>query len=432
MYAQARKVPFTDPDSQPAIAFVSVTVIPMDVQGVRTAQTVLVRQGRIVAMGVDRDVPLPHDVSRIDGRGMYLLPGLVDAHVHLLDDSSIPDFAMYLANGVTTIRNMQGTPLHLRLRDEIARGARLGPALYTTSAFADVDVMHSPRQARQFVRRAHMDGYDAIKLHSPLPPELFRAVTEEALRVGIPVVGHAPSRRVSLAGAVAAGQRTIEHVESLMQEGTDQQNPQVADIALVVRQLAGKSVCVTPTLVAFQNVIRMTEEYPTLASLTRRPEMRYVDPALRAHWLPDSNDYVTRWRGHAAEIPIALAKFRRQYTWMQGLTKALAEAGVPLVAGTDASVAMVIPGFSLPEEIRLLHAAGLSPAQALGAATRDAAVCLGGGSEFGTVNVGKRADLVLLAGNPLNDLSALTAPVGVMVRGRWLTAAQLTQQLQSR
>lgn len=261
---------------------------------------------------------------------------------------------------------------------------------------------------------------------------IFSRQSPKKRYAGIPIVGHAPSRQVSLAGAVAAGQRTIEHVESLMQEGTDQQNPKAADIAIIVRQLAGTSGCVTPTLVAFQNVIRMTEEYPSLASLTRRPEMRYVDPALRASWRPASNEYVTRWRGHEAELPGALAKFRRQYTWMQALTKALAEAGVPLVAGTDASVAMVIPGFSLPEEIRLLHAAGLSPAQSLVAATRDAAVCLGGGSDFGTIGVGKRADMILLASNPLNDLSALAAPIGVMVRGRWLTAAQLTQQLHSR
>ena len=182
MHAQVTNVLLAHHDVQQAIAFVNVTVIPMDVPGVHIGQTVLVRKGRIVAVGADRDVPLPHDVSRIDGRGMYLLPGLVDAHVHLLDERATPDFAMYLANGVTTIRNMQGAPLHLRLRDEIARGARLGPTLYTTSAFVDIDVVHSLREARQFVQRASADGYDAIKLHSPLPPDLFKAVAEEALR----------------------------------------------------------------------------------------------------------------------------------------------------------------------------------------------------------------------------------------------------------
>lgn len=432
VHAQDTLARLERPDSQRAMAFVNVSVIPMDEPGVRSGQTVLVRQGRIAAMGRDRDVPVSQDIVRIDGRGMYLLPGLVDAHVHLFDESAIPDFAMYLANGVTTIRNMYGTPLHLRLRNEVARGLRVGPTLYTTSAFAEGIAVRTSWGARRFVQRAQRDGYDAIKLHRPLSPGLFLTVTQEARRIGIPVVGHAPGRPLSLADAVAAGQRTIEHAESMMQEGTDDRIPRKADIAPIVHQLAGKSVCVTPTLVTFQHVIRITEQYPTLAGMIGRSEMRYVDPALRAQWSPESNEYVTRWRGHEAEIPGALAKFRRQYTWMQQLTKALASAGVPLVAGTDASVAMVIPGYSLQEEMRLLHDAGLSRAQVLAAATRDAAICMGGGAEFGTIRVGKRADLLLLTRNPLEDLSALTAPAGIMARGRWLTSAQLTQQLQPR
>jgi imidazolonepropionase-like amidohydrolase len=430
--AQEKAARSASPDSLQVIAFVGVAVIPMDGPGVRSGQTVLVRRGRITAMGRAGAVRVPADALRIDGRGRYLVPGLVDAHVHLFDQSSIPDFALYLANGVTTIRNMQGAPMHLRLRDELARGERLGPTLYTTSAFVDVDAVHSPEEARQFVRRARADGYDAIKVHRPLPPPLFYAVTAEARRLGIAVVGHAPNAQVTLAGAARAGQRTVEHAESIMQEGTDQQNPDPADIAPLVRQLAGTGVCVTPTLVIFQNVIRMTEQYPTLTGLLGRAEMRYVDPALRAYWGPDSNEYVTRWRGHESEVPTALAKFRRQYVWMQRLTKALADRGVPIVAGTDASGGMVIPGFSLPEEVRLLHEAGLSPYQSLAAATRDAAICLGAGPEFGTVTVGKRADLLLLASNPLESLAALGAPVGVMARGRWLPADQLERQLRPR
>jgi imidazolonepropionase-like amidohydrolase len=418
-----------DPDSLRAIAIVGVATIPMDAPTVDLGQTVLIRRGRIVAMGPEGDVPMPRGTLQIDGHGKYLLPGLVDAHVHLLGERSTPDFALYLANGVTTVRNMQGAPLHLRLRDELARGERLGPTLYTASAFADDDAVHSPEEARRFVQKAHARGYDAIKVHRPLPPPLFEAVTAEARRLGIPVVGHAPDSRVTLAGAASAGQRTVEHAESIMQEGTNQRDPDTGDIAPLVHQLAGTGVCVTPTLVVFQTVIRMTEQYPALSGLVARPAMQYVDPTLRAEWGPGSNEYVTRWRGHESDVPGALVKFRRQFAWMQRLTKALADAGIPIIAGSDASAAMVIPGFSLPEEVRLLHDAGLSPYQALAAATRDAAICLGGGTEFGTIGVGKRADLVLLASNPLADLTALSAPVGVMVRGRWFAAPELERQL---
>jgi hypothetical protein len=217
-----------------------------------------------------------------------------------------------------------------------------------------------------------------------------------------------------------------------MQEGTNQQAPDTADIPRLVHQLAGTGVCVTPTLVVFRNVVRMTEQHPTLSNLLAQPEMRYVNPELRAGWAPERNEYVTRWRSHESEMPGALAKFRRQYVWMQRLTRALAEAHVPIVAGTDASTAMVLPGFSLSQEVKLLNEAGLTAYESLAAATRDAARCLGGAGEFGTIGVGKRADFVLLPRNPLDDLTALSTPVGVVTRGRWLPPARLRELTRAR
>ncbi len=160
--------------------------------------------------------------------------------------------------------------------------------------------------------------------------------------------------------------------------------------------------------------------------------MQLVSPELRAAWMPARNEYVTRWRGHESEVPGALLKFRRQYAWMQHLTKALSDSGIPIVAGSDAPGGMAIPGFSLLEELHLLNEAGLSPYRVLAAATRDAARCLGGDAEFGTIRVGKRADVVLLDRNPLVDLSALQTPVGVVLRGRWLPAWRLKRLPRSR
>jgi imidazolonepropionase-like amidohydrolase len=388
---------------------------------------VVTSRGRIIAIGPEGLARVPDGALVIDGRGRFLLPGLVDAHVHLFGKESEPELALYLLNGVTTVRNMHGEPYHLRLRDELAHGVRLGPTLYTTSAFADVDAIHSVEEARTFVRTAKRLGYDAIKVHRPLPPDLYLAVADEARREHTPLVGHAPDPRVGFDGAARAGQRTIEHAESIMQEGTDQQAPDSADIPRIVRQLRGTGVCVTPTLVVFRSVVQMTEQYPGLASLLARPEMQLISAELRTAWMPDQNEYVTRWRGHEAEVPGALSKFRRQYLWMQHLTKALSDAGVPIVTGSDAPGGMAIPGFSLLEEMRLLNEAGMSPYRVLNAATHDAAHCLGGDSEFGTVTVGKRADLVLLDRNPLEDLSAFHTPVGVMTRGRWLSASRLNR-----
>ena len=154
--------------------------------------------------------------------------------------------------------------------------------------------------------------------------------------------------------------------------------------------------------------------------------MSYVTATLRKAWEPDQNEYVTRWRGHESELPTAAAKFVRQYAFMQRLTKKLADADVPLLAGTDASIAMVIPGYSLPEELRLLVNAGLTPYQALGAATRNAAACMGRPGEFGVVARGRRADLVLVDQDPLANIAALSRPpVGIVLRGDWLGPPQI-------
>jgi imidazolonepropionase-like amidohydrolase len=426
------QVPRTHPEPLQTVAIIGASVLSMDGPGVQARRTVLIRDGRITAIGPEGSISVPTGALSIDGHGRFLIPGLVDAHVHLFGEESTPELLLYLRNGITTVRNMHGEPYHLRLRDELARGVRLGPTLYTTSGFADGDAIHSVAEAGQFVRAAKRQGYDAIKVHRPLPPGLFAAVANEARREHIPLVGHAPDHRVGLGGAARAGQRTVEHAESIMQEGTNQQAPDSADIPRLVQQLIGSGVCVTPTLVVFKSVVQMTEQYPALAGLRARPEMQFISTALRAAWMPAQNEYVTRWRGHEAELPGALMKFRRQLAWMQHLTKALSDAGVPIVAGSDAPGGMAIPGFSLLEEMRLLNEAGLSPYQVLAAATRDAARCLDRDSEFGTVSVGKRGDLVLLDRNPLLDLSALNTPLGVVARGRWIPASRSRQLVRPR
>jgi imidazolonepropionase-like amidohydrolase len=272
-------------------------------------------------------------------------------------------------------------------------------------------------------------GYDAVKIHLPPDRDVYDAVVAAARTERISVVGHAPGRPLGVAAAVHAQQRTIEHAEGIMQAETDEQQPDTADIPRIVALLRGSGICVTPTLVTFDHVIRMTEQYPTMRELLTRPEMQYVRAALRDTWAPPQNEYVTRWRGHETEVPSALAKFRRQYTWMRRLVAALAEAGVPLMSGTDASIAAVVPGFSLHEELRLLVGAGLSPYAALRAATADAATCLDHRGEFGIVRPGARADLLVLGGDPLIDVAEAAHPVGIVVRGQWLPADTLRRML---
>ncbi len=420
------------------LAIVGATVIPMTEPSEAAARneirlpnyTVLIRSGKIVALGQSDSIRLPANVQRIDGRGRFLIPGLVDAHAHLMGVAAAADLPLYLLNGVTTVRNMYGEPYHLRWRREIATGVLLGPTLFTTSALTDG--LPTPEKARAFVRRARDAGYDAIKFHAALAPGVYDALTTAAHSDGIPVVGHTPGRPLGIAKAVRAKQRTIEHAESIMQAETTEEQPDVADIARVVALLHGSGICVTPTLVAFDHVVQMTEQYPSLHDLLARPEMDYVRAELRSDWEPTRNEYVTRWRGHESELPGALTKFRRQYSWMRDLVAAFAAAGVPILAGTDASIPTVVPGFSLHEELRLLVAAGVPPYAALRAATANAAACFGHAEQFGVIRPGARADLVLLDRDPLVDISAAAQPRAIVVRGRWLPRDTLVRLIARR
>ena len=246
------------------IAVIGATVVPLTDGPTTQARdakrllnhTVLIRSGRIVAVGPSDSVAAPQGALQIDGRGRYVIPGLVDAHIHLLGLESSADLPLYLINGVTTVRNMYGEAYHLRWRHEVATGSRLGPTLFTTSAFADR--VTSVDQARAFVHRARADGYDAVKVHLTLAPAIYDALIESARRERIPVVGHAPRRPGGIAVAVRAGQRTIEHAESIMQAEGDEQEPDAADITRIAALLRGSGICVTPTLVTFDPIGRAT------------------------------------------------------------------------------------------------------------------------------------------------------------------------------
>ena len=159
------------------LAIIGTTVIPMDRDTVLPDYTVLVRGARIVAVGPERAVSVPRGATRIDGHGRYLIPGLVDMHVHLVGEESASDLALYLGNGVTTVRNMYGEPYHVTWRDEIARGTRLGPTLYTTGPFVPGDLR--PDQARGLVAEQRAAGYDFIKVHDSLSVEAYGALVRQ-------------------------------------------------------------------------------------------------------------------------------------------------------------------------------------------------------------------------------------------------------------
>lgn len=422
--------------SQPGdtTVFLHVDVIPMDQERILPDQAVIVEDGRITAVRPSAQAELPEGASTIDGRGKYLMPGLADMHVH----PDRPDqLLLFIANGVTTIRNMHGGPRYLEWKQKIADGELLAPLVYTTGPLIDAAPgrvpgsarVDTPEEARRVVLDQKEAGYDYIKVLSGLSQETYDAVMDEAARQGLQVVGHVPPA-VGLDHAVRSGQLSIEHMDGIAQSAVEDDFPledptdrwayyeawkhvdadKIADVAEV---LAAQGTWVCPTLVSMQSD-PMPDE---IEEMLRRPEIRFV-------W-PETVDY---WRNTA--LPADFVQVLRDGIEGRMLTlRMLHEAGVRLVLGTDSTAGFVLHGFGTLRELEILVEAGLTPYEALEMATRNAAEMVGASEEFGTIARGRRADLILLEANPLDDVSNVAKRSGVMVRGRWYEQTELEAEL---
>jgi imidazolonepropionase-like amidohydrolase len=427
----------------------------MDRERVLRGQTVVVRDGIIAEVGDAKKVRVPAGAERIDGRGKYLLPGLVDMHTHLFSDDDFPEelagdeLALMLANGVTTIRLMIGTPEHLAMRRRVEAGDLLGPTLYVASpqlagraygggASFNGRVVTTPEEARAAVRDFKAAGYDFIKLTTAITPEVYDAVTEAAKESGIRVVGHVDVR-VGLRRALAAGQQ-IEHLDSYMEAVLKDDAPSkasVSDVGVwrkpnwqsldyvddrkveeVARATARAGVYTCPTLSFFKLSFAVE---PTEEEVRARPDYRFFPQSLRESRHAALKRFWT-------EPPTA--ERRRRYQGVRDrLVKAIHEAGGKIMAGSDTPELFLLYGFTLHRELRNLVGAGLSPYAALEAATRNPAEYLRALDRFGTVARGRRADLLLLEANPLDSIANTERRAGVMVRGHWLPEAELRAML---
>ena len=406
------------PLSSTEAAFVGVTVIPMDSPEVLLNQTVIVRDGRIANVGPAGEIHPSADALTIDGHGKFLMPGLADMHVHLMDEN---DLLMLLANGVTTVCNMAGVPMHLEIRERLRDAKLLGPMLYTTGPmieagndpfFAAARKVESVADAKQLVEDTKSGGYDFVKMHGERSLEVYDAVFDAARKAGLRVVGHA-SESVGMKHALELGQATIEHAEEYIYCHFHHR-PDASKMDEIVSLTKSAGTYVTPTLVAYDYVMRSATN---IQSLLARPENRLYAQWKQANWGPDKN---RKAKALAGDGP----RMKRFFAFQKKIVRALNDKGVPLMTGTDyGGPAFLLPGFDVHVEIENLVSAGLSPYDALRAATVNPGRFIG--ESFGTISVGSRADLLLLDANPLEDVRNAKKPAGVMVRGQWLPKNEL-------
>jgi imidazolonepropionase-like amidohydrolase len=410
----------------PLTAFVHVNVVTMDDPQVLRDRTVLVKDGTIAAIGTA--LPVPAGAAIVDGGGSaYLSPGLADMHTH---STTKRDMAVYLANGVTTVLNMgDATPEFVgQVRPAIERGRLPGPRVVVawrvdgSQRYGNVMVT-SADEARALVRLAKTNGYAFIKVYNDLSKEAFDAFIDEGRILHVPVVGHGVTS-VGILKQLAAGQVLVAHTEEFLYTGFTQppaaylnQAPADAEIPAMVRTVRATGAYVTADLNTYATIARQWGKPDVLAAMLAAPTTRYVSPDRRLDWRGE--DYVRRHGSLDARLAF-LGRF----------TKALADGGVPLVVGTDApSIPGIAPGFSVHDDLDRLVAAGLTRRQALAAATRTPGEFLSkyvpGAQPAGVLRVGDRADMILSADNPLDDLGTLRKPLGVMAAGRWHARPEL-------
>lgn len=412
-----------NPRPEQPVAFVHVNVVPMDKDQLLRDQTVIVNDGRIRAVGPAATTPVPKGAQVVRAAGQYLLPGLADMHVHLYFPEEL---TLYVVNGVTTVFNLNGQPAHLNWRTLTASGGLLGPTIYSVGP--TFDHSRTAEEAVKEVDQQFADGYDGIKIYNQVSAAEYPALAAEVKRKNLVFVGHI-AREPGFVATLNAGQN-IAHAEEYLytffnehptpdNDLTHPLDPDKIPQAVAMTKQAGVSVIAT--LVAYHNIVR---QLTGLQDYLRNPDLKYLSPVMLEQMQPDQNSYLQR-------IPKdAIPHMSTNYEFQKKLVKALHDAGVPILAGTDsASQGLGVSGFTLIEEIENFQEIGFTPYAALKTATTDAAALLRQSNEFGTVTVGKRADLVLLRENPLEDVHHLHAIVGVMTRGRWIPDSERTTLL---
>jgi hypothetical protein len=416
------------PPANEAIAFVNVSVIPMDRERILSRQTVIVENGVITRVGDASRVRVPAGAATIDGAGKYLVPGLVDLHVHLA--SNPPDeqrtiLKLFVANGVTTVLNMRGVPQILELRSAVASGSVFGPRIYSVGPYVNEPFVTTPDEVERAVVAQKAAGYDFVKLHGDLSREAYARLNAVARREGIRVIGHAP-RNLGVQAMFEERQYALAHAEEFLYDernrSTDSSLPYVeARIPALARATADTRIWLMPNLTAYKMIATMVHD---LDGVLARPEMRYLPGTVQTGWGPATNPYTNRIS------PSRYEPMMRRYRLLEALVREFHARGVRLLVGTDAMNTGVVPGFSTHDELADLVRAGLTPYQALRAATANAAEFLGEGKR-GTIAAGQEADLVLLDANPLVEIEYSRRIAGIMLRGAWLPRAELDALLET-
>ena len=408
-------------------AITDVTVVDVEKGALIPNQTVLIMNNRVDKIGLQGEMPIPSDAQVVNGHGLYLIPGLVDAHVHYFDAPITG--RVLIANGVLLVRDM-GMPNEyiLPLRDELNQGKILGPKMIATGYILDGDPpmipqismgIKTPEEAKMAVRKQADAGVDMIKVYSILEKDVFLAILAEADACGLKVVGHVPES-IYIEDAAAAGLDSAEHwfgfekiIARLLGEPVrltfsgmssqmhyfdrlDEVDP--AMLEKVYQNLRESGLTVVPTVVTFKN-------FPSQHTLEAANILHgeYITSELFNIWR-------SQWSGQS-NIPESIWQ-----NWAR-MVAGMHRSGIPLMVGTDLMVPGIVPGFAVHDEMEIWQEAGIPAVDILRSATLIPANFMGLGDRLGSIREGKTASMILLRGNPLQDIRNAQQIEGVFLRG---------------
>jgi imidazolonepropionase-like amidohydrolase len=433
--------------SAQVIAFENVNVVPMDRERVLERQTVVLRDGRIAEIAPAGKIKAPAGAIRVPAAGKYLMPGLAEMHGHFPPPNSPPELveqvlALYVANGVTTVRAMQGNPAALETRSAVAGRRLLGPRLYVAGTPLSGQSAKTVEAAERMVREQKAAGYDLLKIQEGLTRQVYDAVVRTARELKIPFGGHVPNE-VGVRAALAARQTSIDHLDNYLEaleaddspvRGADPQTRSRAlalhlderKIPALARATRDAGVWNVPTMALWE--IFFNDQ--TGDDLRRAlPEVRFMPATMVDQWTQRKNTMV-RERSVFMGLGAGSKSGERVIAVRKKMLKALHDAGAPIALGTDSPQVFSVPGFSIHRELAAMVECGLTPFHVLRTGTRNVAEYFGTLGETGTVEAGKRADLILLDANPLQNVAHIARRAGVVVNGRWIPESEIQALLE--
>lgn len=407
--------------NSPTLIIDNINVVDVEKEQIIPSQQIIINDGVISAI---RPAQTPyHDQSVVikDGNGGYIMPGLIDMHVHAYEKSA---FELSLSHGVTHVRVMNGVPQHLRWRNQQSAGEWLASGMSVSSPIIHSGepqplswTANTEQQARELVQQAKQQGYDLIKAYGSLSKESLLAIIDESNKLSLPVAKHGPHPASGMAWKELHGLQSLEHVEDIYQGPLNfsQNNDK---LQTTLDKLAQLDTPVTPTLNIFWQLTQLSQnKQGFLDSLPQD----YISPIIA--W-EDKNNQVGRWLNSSTKMA---THNQNTLEWLSKITLELQHKDIPILVGSDAGVLLSPHGLATHNELRLLKLSGLSGFSVLRSATILPAKALGKANEFGRVTVGLKADLIFTHSDPTQDLSRLKTPDAVIKTGKWLAKSELAQ-----